>query len=39
MDSVIMNDQLNNKSLIQCSNVNVFYADQQALFDINLDIR
>ena len=34
-----MNDQLNNKSLIQCSNVNVYYADQQALFDINLDIR
>ena len=28
-----------NKSLIRCSDVNVYYADQQALFNINLDIK
>ena len=34
-----MNDSSKNKPLIKCSDVNVYYADQQALFNINLDIK
>ena len=34
-----MNASSSNKSLIKCSDVNVYYADQQALFNINLDIK
>lgn len=39
MDKELENNNIiENKALIECKNVDVFYANQQALFDINLNI-